>query len=121
MPRPPAGDILKCSLHCRIREQGNGQAEELEDSKRLLPLSSVELKVGVLHYDPGQEPFPLLSQPTEYEPDTIDITEKTELTYWVKILSGQIPIVAEKAIATDGGTEGRQCPPQQGPALHMPD
>ena len=91
---------------CRIRQQGDGQAADLDDSQRLPPLSSVELKVGVLHYDPGQEPFPLLSQPTEYVPDTIDITERTELTYWVKILSGQIPIVAEKAIATDGGTDG---------------
>ena len=93
-------------LLCRIRQHDNSQADDADESKRLPSLSSVDLNVGVLHYTPGQEPFPLLSQPADYVPDTVDITERTELNYWVKILSGQIPIVAEKAISTDGGTQG---------------
>lgn len=96
----------QATFFCRIQQHDKVQADDTDETRRPIPLSSVDLKVGVLHYTPGQEPFPLLLYPADYVPDTIDITERAELNYWVKILSGQIPIVAEKAIATDGGTEG---------------
>lgn len=89
---------------CRIRK--HTEAEALDASKFASSISSVELDVGVLHYTPGKEPFPLLLHPSEYVPDTIDIMEKSELRYWVEVLSGQIPTVVEKAIATAGGTDG---------------
>lgn len=88
-------------LCCRIQQHDEDQAEELDGSQPLLSGSKVDFGVGVLHYTPGQEPFPLLAQPAEYLPDTIDITDTAEMNYWIKILSGQTPIVAEKAIATD--------------------
>jgi len=55
---------------------------------------------------PGREPFPLLSHPAEYTPDTTDITDRAEMEYWIMVLAGQIPTVVEKAIATDGSTKG---------------
>ena len=62
--------------------------------------------MGVLHYTPGQEPFPLLSDPANYLPDTTDLTDRAELEYWVNGLAGHIPLVVEKAISTDGNTPG---------------
>ena len=94
-------------IACRVREHNQLHRDDLDVSRRPPPQSSIDLKVGVLHYTPGQEPFPLLSDPTEYVPDTVDITDRAELNYWTKILSGQLPMVAEKAIATEGGTEGK--------------
>lgn len=33
----------------------------------------MNLHVGVLHYTPFREPFPLLAEPVTYTPDTLDI------------------------------------------------
>lgn len=66
----------------------------------------MNLNVGVLHYTPSQEPFPLLLDPGGYLPDTTDLSNPVEMEYWIHGLAGQIPMVVEKAIATDGSTAG---------------
>ena len=40
---------------------------------RRLPRSRMNLHVGVLHYTPSCEPFPLLADPEHYEPNTLDM------------------------------------------------
>ncbi len=35
--------------------------------------SRMNLHVGVLHYTPSCEPFPLLADPEHYEPNTLDM------------------------------------------------
>ena len=37
------------------------------------PCSRMNLHVGVLHYTPSCEPFPLLADPEHYEPNTLDM------------------------------------------------
>lgn len=37
------------------------------------PGPRMNLHVGVLHYTPFREPFPLLAEPVTYTPDTLDI------------------------------------------------
>jgi hypothetical protein len=52
-----------------------------------------ELCVGVLHYMPTNEPFPLLLDPATYEPNTIDITSAAEeeaFGWWLKVLDDQV-------------------------------
>lgn len=67
----------------------------------------INLHVGVLHFTPSCEPFPLLSDPASYNPNTIDINgDAAEMAYWVGILQDQIPTVVEKAAASeDNSTE----------------
>lgn len=63
--------------------------------------------VGVLHYTPSLEPFPLLDDPAGYEPNTVDInSDEEEYTWWLKLLEDQIPTVMEKAVASEGGGDG---------------
>ena len=63
------------------------------------------LHVGVLHYSPGVEPFPLLADAARYAPDTLDAAaEPSELAYWVGVLADQVPQVVAKAVASEGGT-----------------
>ena len=97
-------------MRCRIRQQDDAAAEPEATLQPLHSLSSINLNVGVLHYTPGQEPFPLLSDPANYLPDTTDLTDRAELEYWVNGLAGHIPLVVEKAISTDGNTTGRLPP-----------
>ena len=80
--------------------------ESCESLQTSTSATNLDLHVGVLHYQPNCEPFPLLSQPERYTPDTSDLTDRTELEYWLNVLAGQIPTVVEKAIATDGATDG---------------
>lgn len=62
----------------------------------------INLDVGVLHFTPTQEPFPLLSNPSKYDPNTIDINaDAAEMAYWVGVLQDQIPTVVEKAAASE--------------------
>lgn len=65
----------------------------------------IDLALGVLHYAPTVEPFPLLADPKRYEPNTIDINaDAAEMAYWVGILQDAIPTVVEKAAASEGNT-----------------
>ncbi|KAL3145762.1 hypothetical protein ABBQ38_015142 [Trebouxia sp. C0009 RCD-2024] len=69
------------------------------------PSVRMNLHVGVLHYDPSFEPFPLLSDPVNYEPNTVDISgDKHMLDYWLNVLADSIPTIMAKAVASEGGT-----------------
>ncbi|KAG1660836.1 hypothetical protein FOA52_008947 [Chlamydomonas sp. UWO 241] len=67
----------------------------------------MSLHVGVLHYSPSLEPFPLLADPASYEPNTLDISldKDGSFGWWLKLLDDQVPTVVEKAIASEGGGE----------------
>lgn len=71
---------------------------------------TMDLHVGVLHYDPSFEPFPLLTDPVDYEPNTLNLREdKPMLHYWLNVLSDSIQNIMAKAMASEGGTAGG-CP-----------
>ena len=73
---------------------------------------TMNLHVGVLHYDPSFEPFPLLTDPVNYEPNTVDISgDKDMLDYWLTVLSDSIPTIMAKAVASEGGKPGTSLPP----------
>ncbi|RDX74078.1 Pantothenate kinase 2, partial [Mucuna pruriens] len=63
------------------------------------------LNVGVLHLVPTLEVFPLLADPKLYEPNTIDLSDHSELEYWFTILSEHLPDLVDKAVASEGGTD----------------
>ncbi|MED6106004.1 Pantothenate kinase 2, mitochondrial [Stylosanthes scabra] len=63
------------------------------------------LNVGVLHLIPTLEVFPLLVDPKMYEPNTVDLSDHSELEYWFKILSEHLPDLVDKAVASEGGTD----------------
>ncbi|WIA23193.1 hypothetical protein OEZ86_010083 [Tetradesmus obliquus] len=67
----------------------------------------IPLHVGVLHYSPTQEPFPLLADPANYCPNTIDInTDEAEYRWLLQVLEDQVPTVVEKAVKSEGGGDG---------------
>ncbi|KAI5074724.1 hypothetical protein GOP47_0010685 [Adiantum capillus-veneris] len=68
--------------------------------------SSAALNVGVLHFMPSLEPFPLLMNPKGYEPNTVDLTQHDEREYWFSILSDHLPTLVDTAVASEGGTDG---------------
>uniref|UniRef100_A0A7C9EM76 Pantothenate kinase 2 n=1 Tax=Opuntia streptacantha TaxID=393608 RepID=A0A7C9EM76_OPUST len=63
------------------------------------------LNVGVLHLVPNLEVFPLLADPKTYEPNTIDLSDHSELEYWIRVLSEHLPDLVDKAVASEGGTD----------------
>ncbi|RYR77508.1 hypothetical protein Ahy_A01g001993 isoform B [Arachis hypogaea] len=63
------------------------------------------LNVGVLHLIPTLEVFPLLVDPKMYEPNTVDLSDHSELEYWLTILSEHLPDLVDKAVASEGGTD----------------
>ena len=64
------------------------------------------LEVGVLHVDPSLYQFPLLEDPSSYEPSVIDISmDEEQRSYWIGVLERQIPSTSEKAMASLGETE----------------
>ncbi|KAK6261201.1 hypothetical protein QUC31_007017 [Theobroma cacao] len=63
------------------------------------------LNVGVLHLVPTLEVFPLLANPKMYEPNTIDLSDHSELEYWFTVLSEHLPDLVDKAVASEGGTD----------------
>ncbi|KAI3438596.1 hypothetical protein D9Q98_001020 [Chlorella vulgaris] len=70
----------------------------------------INFHVGVLHFTPSSEPFPLLADEAEaYNPSTIDInSDAAEMSYWISILQNQIPQVVEKAAASESSTAEAQ-------------
>ncbi len=69
--------------------------------------NQMQLHVGVLHYLPSSEPFPLLADPNGYEPNTLDIVhDQAEMEYWLGVLEQQIGTGVEKAIACEGCSPG---------------
>ncbi|KAK6920703.1 Damage-control phosphatase ARMT1-like, metal-binding domain [Dillenia turbinata] len=63
------------------------------------------LNVGVLHLVPTLEVLPLLSDPKTYEPNTVDLSDQSELEYWFTVLSEHLPDLVDKAVASEGGTD----------------
>ncbi|XVF09297.1 hypothetical protein REPUB_Repub07fG0080500 [Reevesia pubescens] len=63
------------------------------------------LNVGVLHLVPTLEVFPLLANSKMYEPNTIDLSDHSELEYWFTVLSEHLPDLVDKAVASEGGTD----------------
>ncbi|XP_059656401.1 pantothenate kinase 2 isoform X3 [Cornus florida] len=63
------------------------------------------LNIGVLHLVPSLEVFPLLEDPKTYEPNTIDLSDHSELEYWFTVLSEHLPDLVDKAVASEGGTD----------------
>ncbi|GMI99465.1 pantothenate kinase 2 [Hibiscus trionum] len=63
------------------------------------------LNVGVLHFVPTLEVFPLLTNPKMYEPNTIDLSDHKELEYWFTVLSEHLPDLVDKAVASEGGID----------------
>ena len=95
-------------LACRIQDFSiDDDAHSADDTTPLqTSQNSVDLHVGVLHYSPGQECFPLLKDPAAYTPDTSDLNNAEQRDYWIQVLKDQLPTVVEKAISTDGSTPG---------------
>ena len=92
--------------YCRIRL--NDDANTPDDSvQSTASNSSLDLRVGILHYSPGHEIFPLLQDAASYIPDTSDMNNAEQRDYWLKVLRDQIPTVVEKAISTGGSTSGQ--------------
>ncbi|KAI8111302.1 hypothetical protein M9434_004874 [Picochlorum sp. BPE23] len=74
-------------------------SEELQSQK-------FDLHVGVLHFTPTCEPFPLLATSCKYVANTIDINaDAAEMAYWVGVLQDQIPTVMEKAASSQQNTK----------------
>ncbi|XP_073103466.1 pantothenate kinase 2 isoform X2 [Elaeis guineensis] len=67
--------------------------------------ASATLNIGVLHLVPTLEEFPLLADPKTYEPNTIDLSDHSELEYWFVVLSEHLPDLVDKAVASEGGTD----------------
>jgi bifunctional damage-control phosphatase, subfamily II, fusion protein len=89
------------SLVVRSRSHTTGGMSLRSPSK---DLSSLQLHVGILHFTPSSEPFPLLADASTYQPNTIDINNNpSEMAYWAGILKDQVPTVVEKAASSEGG------------------
>mmetsp|Transcript_3468 Transcript_3468/g.8203 ORF Transcript_3468/g.8203 Transcript_3468/m.8203 type:complete len:911 (+) Transcript_3468:246-2978(+) len=81
------------------------ESEALQRSPRL----QLDLHVGVLHYSPTLEPFPLVADLESYDPNTIDITsEEQEREFWLRVLEDQVPTYVQKAVSSDGCTAAAQ-------------
>ena len=82
-----------------------GVPSDMEHKERGLSAQTLNLQVGVLHFTPSCEPFPLLLEPSKYIVNTIDINDdEAEMSYWIGILQDQIPVVMEKAASSEGNT-----------------
>ncbi|RWR81972.1 pantothenate kinase 2 isoform X1 [Cinnamomum micranthum f. kanehirae] len=67
--------------------------------------ASAAFNVGVLHLVPTLEVFPLLADPKTYEPNTINLSDHSELEYWFTVLSEHMSDIVDKAVASEGGTD----------------
>ncbi|BFI31343.1 type II pantothenate kinase [Marchantia polymorpha subsp. ruderalis] len=81
-----------------------GYGRPLSRALSLRSDSSAALNVGVLHFVPSLEVFPLLADPDKYEPNTVDLSDSVEREYWFNILANHLPDLVEKAVASEGAT-----------------
>lgn len=84
---------------------GLGGFEVPSSRGKTLRSDASNLNVGVLHLVPNLEVFPLLADPKTYEPNTIDLSDDSELEYWIRVLSEHLPDLVDKAVASEGGTD----------------
>ena len=76
-----------------------------ESAEYLIKPRKLDLQVGVLHFTPTSEPFPLLSKSHKYIPNTVDINaDAAEMAYWTGVLQDQLPTVMEKAASSQGNS-----------------
>lgn len=87
------------------RTTGLGGFEVPSSKGDMLRPDASKLNVGVLHFVPTLEVFPLLADPKTYEPNTVDLSDNTELEYWFTVLSEHLPDLVDKAVASEGGTD----------------
>lgn len=119
---PPLGDLSdKISWMEKFVQKGNeiiapvpmappgttglGGFERPSSKGETLRSDAAALNVGVLHLVPTLEVFPLLADPKTYEPNTIDLSDHSELEYWFTVLSEHLPDLVDKAVASEGGTD----------------
>ncbi|KAF5743757.1 putative Pantothenate kinase [Tripterygium wilfordii] len=84
---------------------GLGGFEVPSSKGGILRSDASALNVGVLHLVPTLEVFPLLAEAKTYEPNTIDLSDHSELEYWFTVLSEHMPDLVDKAVASEGGTD----------------
>ncbi|OVA16989.1 protein of unknown function DUF89 [Macleaya cordata] len=87
------------------RTTGLGGFESPSSKGDTLRSDDASLNVGVLHLVPTLEVFPLLADSRTYEPNTIDLSDHSELEYWFTVLSEHLPDLVDKAVASEGGTD----------------
>ena len=69
-------------------------------------VNQLQLHVGVLQISPWHEPFPLLADVDQYDPNTLDIVvDEEERTYWLGLLRTQAKNTASKAADSEGMSE----------------
>jgi hypothetical protein len=75
-------------------------------SPRFKKSHSMDLQIGVLHYSPSREPFPLLSEQQQpYTADTYDLNDPEERDFWLSLLAANVPSVVEKACLSGGAKQ----------------
>lgn len=87
------------------RTTGLGGFESPSSKGNTLRSDDAALNVGVLHLVPTLDVFPLLADSRAYEPNTIDLSDHSELEYWFTVLSEHLPDLVDKAVASEGGTD----------------
>ncbi|KAI3991644.1 hypothetical protein MKX01_038042 [Papaver californicum] len=87
------------------RTTGLGGFESPSSKGNTLRSDDAALNVGVLHLVPTLDVFPLLADSRTYEPNTIDLSDHSELEYWFTVLSEHLPDLVDKAVASEGGTD----------------
>ena len=84
-----------------------GPLGELMEASPRAPTSRMNLHVGVLHYDPSCEYFPLLADPVHYNPDTQDINrDREEMGYWLGAMQEGLSTLVAKASASEHNKPG---------------
>ena len=103
----PATEAAKTEHEIALAKKKGADEEDLTSGQELLkPADKLDLQVGVLHFTPTSEPFPLLSISHKYVPNTIDINaDAAEKAYWIGILQDQLATVMEKAASSQGNTD----------------
>ncbi|KAI3845098.1 hypothetical protein MKW92_028651 [Papaver armeniacum] len=87
------------------RTTGLGGFESPSSKGNTLRSDDAALNVGVLHLVPTLDVFPLLADSRTYEPNTIDLSDHSEIEYWFTVLSEHLPDLVDKAVASEGGTD----------------
>lgn len=105
----PATEAAKNEHEIALAKKKGAATEDLTSpySTELMKMQpdKLDLHVGVLHFTPTSEPFPLLSRSFKYVPNTIDInSDAAEMAYWVGILQDQLATVMEKAASSQSNT-----------------
>jgi hypothetical protein len=86
---------IKYNTCCSGTERMRAGTSAAPGSARSAP--AIGLKIGVLHFTPMLEPFPLLAYPQTYKADTYNLSDPDEREFWLSLLAANVPAVVEKA------------------------